>query len=589
MSRYNRIVAFVTIIVFLIASTNGATTVNAQAMDQNQVLKVAFLQDPISLNGIVKTWNPVGYTDAFILLKLVTYSPNFTIVGEAAQSWDTSSDGKSITFHLRQDVVWADGQPFTSADVAWHYRMMLNGTSVTKSQLTDLTGISTPDKYTVTFTFAKTRNYFNLIIPFGLFSTGADQFILPSHLYQGVANFADNPVNTMMVGDGAFTVKQFVSGQYLDMVPNPHYFGPKPKASEVIFSFPYTPSSASTALEGGRVDIVHDSVGIALPDLARFRNQTGISAEGWPYTTTWRMTFNFHAAGQYPWINNKLVRQAFSRAVDRDTIIKTVLGGLTVPEYGPISVTDKAWYDPQISKYTYDPAMANSLLDQAGYPKGSDGTRFSAPMVVYLSSLPFAQVIQQQLLAVGIKLTVTPVEDVTFFAQYETGPRGLDTYPIGLQTFGAGPLPANMFAWSNAAKFSPKGQNCGFYNNTQVNQLEDQADSTLDTNQAHQLVNQVQEIISADVGYVFLWAHWKIVAFKSNIAGVIQNSLPISWYGPGYRDVYRTGTSSMTSSTSMAQQTGLTSTMPTIAIIIVVLLVVAGAVIAKRKKKTPSS
>ncbi|HMK83592.1 MAG TPA: ABC transporter substrate-binding protein, partial [Candidatus Bathyarchaeia archaeon] len=292
---------------------------------------------------------------------------------------------------------------------------------------------------------------------------------------------------------------------------------------------------------------------------------------------------------QYPWINNKLVRQAFSRAIDRDTIIKTVLGGLTVPEYGPISVTDKAWYDPQITKYTYDPAMANSLLDQAGYPKGSDGTRFSAPMVVYLSSLPFAQVIQQELLAVGIKLTVTPVEDVTFFAQYETGPRGLDTYPIGLQTFGAGPLPANMFNWSNAAQFSPKGQNCGFYNNTQVNQLEDQASSTLDTNQAHQLVNQIQEIMSADVGYVFLWAHWKIVAFKSNIVGVVQNSLPISWYGPGYRDVYRTGVSSVTSSTSVAEQPGLTSTMPTIAIIIVVLLIVAGAVIAKRKKRSTSS
>lgn len=581
---------FITLVTFLLAFGATPTAVHAQAPADNQVLKVAFQQDPINLNGIVKTWNPVGFMDAFLLLKLVTYSPNYTIVGQAAQSWDASADGKSITFRLRHDIVWADGQPFTSTDAAWHYKMMQNGTSVTKSQITDLTTITTPDPYTVTFTFVKARNYYALIIPFGLFSTGADQYILPYHLYKtGTdANFANNPTNFMMVGDGAFTVKQFVSGQYLDLVPNPHYFGQKPKPSEIIFSFPYTPSSAENALESGTVDIVHDSVGIPLSDLARLRNETGIQVQGWPYTTTWRVTFNFRATKDYPWVNNKLVRQAFSYAIDRDTIIKKVLGGITQPEYGPIASIDKEWYNPAISKFAYNPDMANKLLDQAGFPKGSDGVRFTAPMVAYLSSLAFAQVVQQQLQAVGIKLDVKPVEDVTFFSQYETGPTGLNPYPLGLQTFGGGPLPENMFAWTNAAKFSPNGQNCGFYNNTDVNQLENQASASLDSNLAHQLVNKAQAIISDEVPYVFLWAHWKIVAAKSNIVGVVQDSLPISWYGSGYVNTFRTSptqaTSSVSTSTAQGGQ-GMPLTAIAAVVVVIVLIAIAAVVLMRRKKR----
>jgi peptide/nickel transport system substrate-binding protein len=589
-------VAFAVVLVF-----SSFSVLSTRASASDGVLNVAFQQDPISLNGIVKTWNPVGFLDAYILLKLVTYSSNYTIVGEAAQSWTTSADGKSITFNLRHDIVWADGVPFNSTDVAWHYKMLLNGTSVTTSQLTDLVNITTPDAYTVTFTFASPRNYYSLIIPFGLFSTGADQYILPYHIYHDgtTKNFTDNPVNTMMIGDAAFTVKDYVAGQYLQYVPNPHYFGSKPKLNEIVFSFPYTPTTAENALESGQVNVVHDSVGIPLQDLNRLSQESGITVTGVPYTTTWRITFNFEQIGNYPWVNNTMVRQAFSMAIDRNLIISTILGNITTAQYGPISSLDAEWYNPNISKYTYNVTEANALLDQAGYPRAANGTRFSAPMVVYLSSLSFAQVIQQELSVVGINVNVIPVEDVTFFSQYETGPTGLNPYPIAIETFGNGPLPANMFAWTNAADFSPNGQNCGFYNNTQVNQLENEASSTLNSTLAHQLVDQVQAIISHDVPYVFLWSHWKIVAFDSNVQGIVPDSAPVSWYGPGYRDVSFSSSSQSTTSTSGGSTVTVTTTAPggsggssdTFLILgaaAVVIVVVLGATLAlMRRKRAP--
>jgi peptide/nickel transport system substrate-binding protein len=571
-------------------------------------MRVAYYQDPVSLNGILKTWNPVTYIHGLTLNRLVTFGVNYTMKGDLASSWTVADDSKSITFKLRNDVWWSDGVKFTSADVKWHYQMIMNGSSVARPGLVGLTGIDTPDDYTVTFRFDTPKNLYTLILPFGLYANGSDQAILPKHVYLGgtTKNFTDNPANIYTPVTGPFKVSEYVSGQYMTFVRNPLYGvkswvdptqGPvyhPAYLDKLNYQFITSPTTAISALESGQVDMVQEGQNAVPPsDIGRVSKLPGITLAGSPYFTTFRITFNFLRATtqKYPWINNQNVRRAFSYAIDRDSIIKNVLGGVTTPVYGPIAPLMKDWYNPNIPRYEYDPAKANALLDDAGYKKDTSGVRFTTPWAVYASAITMAEAIKSMLANVGIVVELIPIEDTTFFAKYETGPQGLAEYPIALQTFGAGPLPFNIDSWTSSTKFSPNGQNNGFYNNTQVTQLEQLAGQTNDVAKIRDNYNQVQAIIASEQPYVFLWEFWKINVWRSEFQGVRESSTPApAWYGHNMADAWwtkGTPTLALTQTTQAVTQTAATPAMDltTVTAAAVVLILIIGVVFVVRRSK----
>jgi peptide/nickel transport system substrate-binding protein len=563
-------------------------------------LRVLYVQDPTTLNGLIKYWTFTRYINMLVLNKLLKYDKDFKVVGDLAESWSHSDDSKVWTFKLRNNVYWHDGVKFTSADVKFHYDQIMIFKPYLYILLSGygLKSIETPDDYTVVFRFDK----FASELAFGLAGNGAGDGILPKHIFE-VGNMTTNPHNWMMIGTGPYKVDEYQRDKDIILSANDKYFGGKPYIDKIIFTFQRDSSAALLALEAGDVDMVHERPGVPLPEVERVNKIPGLTAGGYPFHVTWRLTVNWRdaAAAKYPWIGDIRVRQAISMAIDRDTIVQKVLGGFSMPSYGPVSPLSKAYYcDECLTKNAFDLAKANALFDQAGYKRGSDGVRFRFPLIGYQSAMDSGifQSIQQQLRQVGIEVEMKPIEDTVFFSTYEIGPGakdGLADYPLALNTMIGGPEPDNM-NW--LVTTPPAGENSGFYpgRNGTVSQLWEKIKATNDKTIRKQAIDEIQRIVTEDVGFIFLWHESNVFAWNSRLQNVLESMRPVGYQSPtGLSTVWwapeaTATTSAATSSAATTTPTGPAAgpDMPTIvaAIAVIAVVVIGAAVAMRRKKKT---
>jgi peptide/nickel transport system substrate-binding protein len=266
-----------------------------------------------------------------------------------------------------------------------------------------------------------------------------------------------------------------------------------------------------------------------------------------------------------------------------------------MPSYGPVSPLSKNYYcDSCLTKNSFDLAKANALLDDAGYKKGSDGVRFRFPLIGYQSAMDkgIFQAVQQQLRQVGIEIEMKPIDDTVFFSTYEVGPGakdGLADYPLALNTMIGGPEPDNM-NWF--AIPPPVGENSGFYpgRNGTVTQLWNTLSSTNDVTIRKQSIDEIQRIITQDVGFIFLWHESYVFAWNSKLQNVLESMKPVGYQSPTGLSTIWWGTAATSSATAAATTTGAASAGPdmtTVAAIAVLAIVVIGAAIAiQRRKKT---
>ena len=578
----------------LLMSIGMITPAYSQMQPQSGgTLRVLYIQDPTTLNGLIKYWTFTRYINMLVLNKLLKYDKDYNIIGDLADSWTHSDDSKVWTFKLKNNVLWQDGVKFTSADVKWYYQQIMIYKPYTYILLagSDLKSIDTPDDYTVVFTF----NQFASVLTFGLAGNGAGDGIIPKHIFDGT-NMTTNPHNWMMIGTGPYTVQEYQRDKDIILTANSNYFGGKPYLDKIIFTFQRAAAAALLALEAGDVDMVHERPGMPAPELNRVNAIPGLTAGGYPYNVVWRLTVNWRdqAAAKYPWIRDIRVRQAISMSIDRDTIVQKVLA-YSMPSYGPVSPLSKNYYcDSCLTKNSFDLAKANALLDDAGYKKGSDGVRFRFPLIGYQSAMDkgIFQAVQQQLRQVGIEIEMKPIDDTVFFSTYEVGPGakdGLADYPLALNTMIGGPEPDNM-NWF--AIPPPVGENSGFYpgRNGTVTQLWNTLSSTNDVTIRKQSIDEIQRIITQDVGFIFLWHESYVFAWNSKLQNVLESMKPVGYQSPTGLSTIWWGTAATSSATAAATTTGAASAGPdmtTVAAIAVLAIVVIGAAIAiQRRKKT---
>ncbi|HMK82231.1 MAG TPA: ABC transporter substrate-binding protein, partial [Candidatus Bathyarchaeia archaeon] len=403
-------IVFSVLFMFLIASPLSFMAF-AQSNTNNLyggALKIANLRYPITFNSVLNFWSTTAYYNADMFNRLLTYDANYNLKGDLAQTWDHSPDGKTWTFHLYKNVKWHDGVPFTSADVKWHYTMLTNQTSIMRSFLNaaKLLSIDTPDDYTVIFHFQNVANPTNTFA-----QSQGDAFILPKHIFEGpgpynydLKAFQNNPANLKPIGTGPFKFVEYVKDDHVTMDANPNYFLGRPYLDRITWLIIPQVQTAELAYQNGQVDNIHETLGLPFADISAWQKKTDTTVDSFQYHTTWRITFNFrpNAIAKFPYINDVRVRQAMWYAIDRQSIINTVLYGITGVADTAISNVIQPFYNPDTVKYPYNPDKANQLLDDAGYKKGSDGWRFHVPMVSYQTGGPFAEVIKQYLAKVGI-------------------------------------------------------------------------------------------------------------------------------------------------------------------------------------------
>src|SRR5262249_53934054 len=193
---------------------------------------------------------------------------------------------------------------------------------------------------------------------------------------------------------------EFVRGQHLTVEASPTYWGGRMAPTKLTLRPIADPATRAAELKAGGVQI------IVAPSVAQLKElQTG-DLELLPLKGARLITHSFNTTTKP--FDDVRVRQAANYAIDRETIVKSLLGGYGELLHGPFS---SSWlgYDPSLRPYAYDPARAKQLLAEAGYPNGFD-TVFNFSSGVFLADREIAEVVASQLAQVGIRVRLIPTE-----------------------------------------------------------------------------------------------------------------------------------------------------------------------------------
>jgi len=324
-----------------------------------------------------------------------------------AESWESSADGKTITFRLRQGVKWHDGKPFTSADVQYNALELWKKHLNYGSQLQQyLEAVDTPDEHTAIFRYSRPMPE-NLLLR-ALCDLG---YVVPRHLFEGT-NVLDNPVNTAPVGTGPFRFVEYERGQFIIAERNPDYWRKGlPYLDKIVWRFISDKSAVAAAFETEQVQVAGYN-GLAIPDLDRLKDDPRfeISTRG-TTANSFNNTIEFNTRRKE--LADVRVRRAIAHAIDVEFFIENFLYGQGKPATGPIPSLSEAFYPGGKVPYPFDRKKSEQLLDEAGFVRGAGGTRFSLKLVPINNGedVPlFATFIQQSLAEVGIKVEIAQLD-----------------------------------------------------------------------------------------------------------------------------------------------------------------------------------
>lgn len=392
----------------LLAGTAGSAALaglprwsRAQAPVRGGRLVVAADSEPANLNPAIVASNGVFYVASKVIEPLAEadYAGADGLAPRLATAWEGSADGKSITLRLRQGVTWHDGKPFSSGDVAFSalevWKKLQN---LGRVVFANLEAVDTPDAHTAVLRFSQPtplqliRNAMPVVTS-----------VLPRHVFEGT-DIAKNPANTQMIGTGPFKFAEYRPGEYYLLQRNESYWdADKPYLDEIVFRVLPDRSAASNALEAEEIALAAFSA-VPLADLDRIGKVPGIRiyANGYEALTYQLVVEINHRRKE---LSDVRVRRALAHAIDRDFVVSTVFLGYAKPATGPVPQYDTTFYTADVPHYGFDPAQAERLLDEAGYPRGADGTRFRLkllPAPFFNETRQFGDYLRQAYAAIGI-------------------------------------------------------------------------------------------------------------------------------------------------------------------------------------------
>ena len=347
------------------ASTGGATSTGAEApkVKEGGILRVGSTSNLDSINPFV-AFNAASYLNFTMTYPtLVQYDENFKIVGDWAEKWETSPDGLVWTFHVKPGK-WSDGTPLTAEDAAWTGATIIKYADTVTASLSNYiahaTKVEAPDPATVVITYEKpVANVLPQLQQF---------FIFPKHVWEQHAGHDGkdlkdwDPASALpIVGGGSFyTVKYDKKGTTI-IQKNPGYYGTAPHVDAVGFTFYEKPDAMVAAYKSGQLDVI-DTVPYTLAD--QFKADPKTTLQTGDNTLVYDFGFNSNPKKtKHRELLDPKVKEAFSHAVDRDAIVKTVFNGYAKPAYSLLTPIAAPFLNTDLGPEAYDLAMANSQLE----------------------------------------------------------------------------------------------------------------------------------------------------------------------------------------------------------------------------------
>lgn len=490
-----------------LALTGGAVatslvTPRLASSQEPLVLVTTIDSDPPTLNSAISSDIQGGIASSPVYSSLLRLDADGNPEPDLAVEWTVSEDGRVFTFHLREGVLFHDGEPFTSADVKWTIENMLAPTRpIGMGAYITLESIEAPDDHTVVITFSRP----NILFLSNAYALGP---ILPMHLWDGT-DFTQNPLDKQPVGTGPYRLVEYRIGEAFRYVRNEDYFiEGQPVFDELVMRIIPDAVSRSAAFENGELDTV---LGNSIPytDIARFQTMPNVGMQTTHYTgAAWMGLINLR---NEPY-SNKDVRKAIAHAIDRTFIRDTVLPGISSNMVGPIWPTSPL-YNDTLADYAFDPARANELLDEAGFPRGADGNRFDFRLMWQTNFAAvgrMADIIAQNLRDVGIRAVLMPLETAAVIQRgYIDG-----EFDLLIGSYALGPDPdygTERLYNSNNIRPAPYTNN-SHYANEEVDELFEQQRLATTFEERKALYDRIQEVIWDELPTLPICAY-DVVAF----------------------------------------------------------------------------
>ncbi len=367
-------------------------------------LVVALNGDPGAMNPAVTTSGSTHPVTDQIFNGLVGLDETLSPVPELAERWTIEDEGRTYRFALRHGVQWHDGHAFTSADVKFTFEeALLKYHSRTRAALQGLLDrVDTPDDHTAVFRLR--RPYSPLLQRLDV----VEASIIPKHAYAGQDLLAGEATRHP-IGTGPFRFVSYAPADRVVLERNPTYFrAGLPGVDRLVFRILPNAATAIAALEKGEVDYVG---GVAGPEVERLRQTPGIAVVPGTGGSGGSVCEDVLIPNllRRP-LDDLRVRRAIAMALDRQFIVDHVYFGQGRPATGPISHL-LAWaYTPDVRQYPHDVAAAARLLDEAGVNAGRNGERFAITFTHASTQQRLAQVVREQLKAVGITVNLETLD-----------------------------------------------------------------------------------------------------------------------------------------------------------------------------------
>jgi peptide/nickel transport system substrate-binding protein len=455
----------------------------------------------IGVTETMETFNPYGDSVSLmysvwcmVLGCLGTYDfDKGQHVGLLVDKWEVK-DPKTWLFHLRKDIKFHNGMPVTAEDVVHSIKSTRSDPFTKQFQnVSAVAGEAAVDKYTVRITTkAPTAPLLEYLF---------DRIIITNKAIYD--KYGADAADRQPIGAGPYKFRELIPGQRLVIGKDKSHpmWKQYPQApDEIVFRLMREPEQRVTALLNNEIQIAQ-----FVPPHLRERVERSPNHKIVKFHTA-ELMFLAMMPKFKPW-DNKLVRQAVGYAIDRDTIIKTILRGEASRLDGPIGEGQYA-YDPNLQpRYTYNPEKARQLLKQAGYPNGVD-VELQTPVGRYTLDKQITEAMVPMLTAVGIRTKLLTPEWPTLWANVQVG-----KVPFYYMGRGGVVDPSAALSQYFETGASPR---IG-YSNPKLDELLAAERQAFDPAKRKKLLSQAMSIITDDAPAQFMWRHQLLFGLAKNV------------------------------------------------------------------------
>ena len=501
-----------------------------------------------------------------------------TVEPALAESWQVSDDGLTWTFHLRQDVQWHDGQPFTAHDVDFTFNRIIYNLDIPASsrpsfhfRVQDEDGVWQESPMTVRVVDDYTVECV-LPVSFAPFLRSMGTAIYPEHIledhvadgtFESVWDINTDP--TEIIGTGPFTIETYIPGELVEFRRNPDYWLRDSDGNNLPYLdrirqviVPELEDELASFLSGE--SDTHGVLGEELAELEALQDSLdfAIHRRGPAFGTTF-LAFNMNL-GQDPdsgmayvsseklqWFSNTRFRQAVAHAVDKDTIIRDIQFDAGYPQWSSVSPAAGDFHNPNVRRYEFDLDMANSILDDLGWlDTDGDGIREDASGNAISFTMAtntgnnlrqrVGEIVQQGMQAIGLDVAYQII-DFGVLVEQLTSTYDWEAIIIG---FTGGPDPYSGISFWHSAEnlhlWYPNQPSPATEWEANIDELYVRASQELDHQKRVELYHEAQRIAAENVPVVYTTLSERLTAVRN----VFGNTTPTLYGIWDIRYVYRT-------------------------------------------------